>query len=251
MKNPLFSVWEGVFKSFSEAGGDLDAFDSDIWIEKQKKKIKNVFNEYEKGNTFSRDYPLPLVLAMVLAQKKKVSVLDFGGGMGMQYLDVLGKVPNAKESVEYVILDGNVTIRNVPNFMNQFKKLRYYSDLTQVKRKFDIVHIGSTLQYIEDWRGLLTYLVQKFDPLYFVFSDLMTGNIPTFVSHQIFYGKRIPHIFLSSRNFLEYVQRYNYKIIFHSKFIHEILGQEKIFPNFGLPKCFQLDRPSHLVFMRI
>lgn len=28
MTQPLFSVWEGVFKSFEEAGGDLDAFES-------------------------------------------------------------------------------------------------------------------------------------------------------------------------------------------------------------------------------
>ena len=36
MNDRLFSVWEGVFKNFEEAGGDLDAFESDLLILKFK-----------------------------------------------------------------------------------------------------------------------------------------------------------------------------------------------------------------------
>lgn len=59
MTQPLFSVWKGVFKTFKEAGGDLDAFDTDIWINKQKDRIYYALENYKTGNFVSKDYPLP------------------------------------------------------------------------------------------------------------------------------------------------------------------------------------------------
>jgi putative methyltransferase (TIGR04325 family) len=244
MKN----LWEGIFKTFAEAGGDLDAFESDIWISKQKDKILSLFAEYEKGNTFSKDYPLPLVVGGLLAHQRKVSVLDFGGGMGMQYLDVLGKVPEAEERVEYVIVDGLATLENTPSFMHKFRNLQYHSDLDHTHRRFDIVHIGSTLQYIENWKSLLERLIQNYTPIYLVFSDLMAGNIPTFVSHQIFYDKNVPHLFLNFEDFKRFLEELGFNIIFKAKFVHKILDQEEIFPNLDLPLRYRLDRSLNVVF---
>ncbi|MFN7662606.1 MAG: methyltransferase, TIGR04325 family [Alphaproteobacteria bacterium] len=249
MTNPLFSVWEGVFKSFEEAGGDTDAFESDIWINKQKEKITCLFNEYEKGNIFSKDYPLPVIIAMILGHQKQASVLDFGGGMGMQYLDVIGKVPKAKHDVVYTIVDGESTLKNTPKFMENFQNLRYCYSLDQVQGNFDVLHIGSTLQYIEDWKGLLEKLISDYSPKYFVFSDLMVGDIPTFVSHQIFYEKRIPYLFLNIKEFKKFLATYNFNSIFCSLYKQTILGY-KIFPNFSLPKDHRITHTQNLVFMR-
>jgi len=250
MTNPLFSVWEGVFKSFEEAGGDLDAFDSDIWISKQKDRISEAFKGYKEGSVFSKDYPLVLVVAMLLSKHARTSILDLGGGMGMQYLEVLGKVPLAQEKIEYVIVDGETTLQNTPDFMKKFKNLHYHSNLDQVQRRFDVVHIGSTLQYIEDWQGLLGKLIRNYSPKYFIFSDLMVGNVPTFISHQIFYGKKIPHLFLNLGEFIEFLQTLHFKTLFYSKFIHKILNQEEVFPDSALPKIHRLDRSMNLVFYR-
>ena len=215
MTNPLFSVWEGVFKSFEEAGGDLDAFDSDIWISKQKDRISEAFKGYKEGSVFSKDYPLVLVVAMLLSKHARTSILDLGGGMGMQYLEVLGKVPLAQEKIEYVIVDGETTLQNTPDFMKKFKNLHC--------RKH---------------------------PKYFIFSDLMVGNVPTFISHQIFYGKKIPHLFLNLGEFIEFLQTLHFKTLFYSKFIHKILNQEEVFPDSALPKIHRLDRSMNLVFYR-
>ena len=35
-------VWEGVFASFKEAGGDASSFESDIWVNKQKEIGGNI-----------------------------------------------------------------------------------------------------------------------------------------------------------------------------------------------------------------
>ena len=250
MKN-IFSVWEGVFENFTEAGGDPDAFDSDIWIQKQGKKIEKSYKNYLNRNTVSKDYPLPLVVAMLLLEQEKLSILDFGGGMGIQYLDIISKVHDAEKAVKFTIVDGASTLKNVPGFMRKFKNLSYEEDLKNVHGNFDIIHIGSTLQYIEDWKTLLEHFKNKYNPTYFVFSDLMAGDIPSFVSHQIFYDKRIPHHFLNKDGFQTTLESMSFKKIYESKFRHDILDQEEVFPNSALPESHKISRSIHMVFRKV
>lgn len=186
---------------------------------------------------------------MVLTQKEGLSILDFGGGMGIQYLETISKVPNSKNKIDYYVIDGKASIDNCPIELHQFTKLNFFSSLDNVNLEMDIIHIGSTLQYIEDWQNLLITLNQKYKPKYFVLSDLLAGTIPTFVSHQIFYDKKIPHIFFNIKefeNFMLYELKFN--MLFKAKLIRNILGQEEILPNFALPSTHRIDRSLNLVF---
>lgn len=249
MTQKIFSVWEGVYSSFAEAGGDLDAFDSDIWIDKQKSRILNALEDYNTKNIVSKDYPLPLVVAMALSQKDQLKILDFGGGMGLQYLEMVAKVPESQSKVDYYVIDGKSSIANRSTELNQFLNLHFLQDFNDMNFPVDIIHIGSTLQYIEDWKELLQSLVNKFAPRYFVFTDLMAGDIPTFVSHQIFYEKRIPHMFLNLTDFFDFMKEtFSMNVLFKTKFIRSILNQEEVFPNFALPKEYRIDRTYNLVF---
>ncbi|MGV8948014.1 MAG: methyltransferase, TIGR04325 family [Candidatus Paracaedibacter sp.] len=253
MTQPLFSVWEGVFKSFEEAGGDLDAFESNQWIEKQKIKILNKHADLENANLgISKDYPLPLVVSMLLSQQNEISILDFGGGMGAQYLEILAQVPYSREKMKYCIVDGEATIKNVPSQLKKYSNLMFVTSLEALEEPADIVHIGSALQYIEKWEGLLSNLIQKYQPKYLVFSDLLAGDVPTFVSHQIFYGKKIPHKILSWVDFESYLtDTLGFCLKFKSKFIRSILNQEEVFPNFGLPPTHRIERALNAIFYRL
>ncbi len=251
MSEKLFSVWEGVYQSFQEAGGNPDAFDSKIWIKKQKDRIYEALKNQQTGNALSKDYPLSLVVAMLLAQRDELSVLDFGGGMGLHYLEVISKAPQAEGILNYHIVDGKQSISSCPKEMKPFQKLHFHDDFHTVDEKIDIVHIGSTLQYIEDWKEILRQLNNKFNPSHFVFSDLLVGNIPTFVSHQIYYDKKIPHLFVNLTQFLYFMENVlGLRVLFKTKFIREILGQEKVFPNHALPKEYRIDRSYNFVFYK-
>lgn len=252
----IFSVWEGIFKSFEEAGEDFSAFDTDNWLTKQKAKVLKQLQSLREDpsylpKTISKDYPLPLVIAMLLSQKDKISVLDFGGGMGSQYLELLDKIPEIKERVSFYIVESDATIRNKPTELEQFKNLTFFSSLDAVPSSCDIIHIGSTLPYIDKWQDLLKGINSTFHPTYFVFSDLLAGNIPTFITQQIYYDKRIPHRFYNFNEFSNYMhQALDFKLIYITKFIHKILDQEEVFPNFALPKTHQLDRAVNAIFYR-
>lgn len=256
LSNKLFSVWEGVYQSFKEAGGDYDAFDTDIWIDKQKEKIQSSLKALEdpriaSHTNTSKDYPLPLIVSVLLAQQKNLSILDFGGGMGAQYLELISKVPKAKDDVTYYIVDGKKTLENIPADMKCFSNLSFHESLEDITQKVDILHIGSTLQYIENWKSLLNFLTEKFEAMYFVFSDLLAGDVPTFVSHQIFYDKKIPHIILNLEEFIDFFNKnLSFQLFYKTKYIHNILGQEGIFPNHGLPEHNRIDRAINAVFIK-
>lgn len=242
------SLWEGVYNSFEEAGGDLDAFETDLWIEKQKSKILHDYTNYENGNlALSKDYPLPLVVSMLLSQRAETSVLDFGGGMGTQYLQILAQVPQAKEKLKYFIIDGKATIENIPFQLIKHENLIFSTSLETTIERVDIVHLGSTLHYIENWKELLRFLTQKYQPKYFVFSDLLAGDIPTFVSHQIFYEMKIPVWMINVAEFIELMKVLNFHNTYSSFFQANILGKED-FPNFSLPKNNRIQKSLNMIF---
>lgn len=257
MKQKLFSVWEGVYSSFEDAGGDLEAFNTKIWLNKQ---IDNILKREASLNSrnsvpipdsaISKDYPLALMIAILLGSYENISVLDFGGGMGAGYFELIEKVPNILDKLNYFIVENEATIQSIPIQLKKYNRLSFYKSNKDVVGDIDIVHIGSCLQYCSDWRGTLEALDKQSQPQYFVFSDLLAGHIRSFVSHQIFYDKKIPHWFLSYDDIVSEMNRLDYELQYHSYYVHKILNQEEIFPNFGLPEECRIDRAMNLVFKR-
>lgn len=171
--------------------------------------------------------------------------------MGLQYLEVISKVPDALTQMVYHIIDGKTSIVNKPKELHEFCNLYFHHSLETINESVDVVHIGSTLQYIEEWQGLLKELDVRYQPEYFVFSDLLAGDVPTFVSHQIFYDKKIPHLFINLSEFINFMrEKVNMNVLFQTKFIRAILNQEDIFPNQALPESHRIDRSYSLVFRR-
>ncbi len=148
-------------------------------------------------------------------------------------------------------MDNNIVIQNKPTEFEGFENLYYYDDLKKVDGLMDVCHIGSTLQYIDNWEGLLSNINEKFKPKYFVFSDLLTGDVPTFVSHQKFYGKRVPCRFFNLKEVIDYCHNLGFEMLYKSKFISKILNQTDVFPNNGLPKEYRIDRASNLIFKKV
>lgn len=244
------NLWEGVYENFAEADGDLDAFSTDIWVSKQKDRIYAALDNLNQGSFVSKDYPLPLVISMLLCEKDHISVIDFGGGMGLQYLEMIAKVPMAKDKVSYLVVDEISSIQHRPPELNQFNMLKFFSNFNGIEgSNQDIIHMGSTLQYIEDWKGLLQTLNRKFKPKYFVFSDLLAGNVPSFVTRQIFYEKKIPVNILNIEEFKDYMRTQSFCINYQTLFQNIILGNTT-FPNSLLPEKNRLSMASNLIFKR-
>jgi len=242
------NIWEGIYENFQEVQGDLDAFDTLIWSLKQKDKTRLAIDNYCQGNGFSKDYPLSVMVAMLKETNTNLRILDFGGGMGFHYFDLISKIPRSKNDITYFVVEGKATIKKLLPNVNDFSNLKFVTNLDDIHGNIDILHIGSSLQYIDDWKGLLLKVKENFNPKYFVFSDLLSGDIPTFVSHQNFYGKKIPCRFVNWNEFDCYLNSLDFNMLFKSKFIAKILNQDIIFPNENFPSSHQIDRTLNVIY---
>ena len=241
------SVWEGVFDSFAEAGGDTDVFDNDEWA----KKLRDKAISEMASPPYSREYPLSVLMAILLQKPQPVKVLDFGGGMGLQYIDINKKIPRPMGDYDYHILESKAVLNRIPEPLSFKSRLKFHTSLDTIPSAIDVVHFGSVLQYIEDYKDPIRKINSKFVPSYFVFSDLMVGDVPEFVTHQIYGDKRIPVRLVNIDNFKRFMVAMSFVLIYESKFITPIRGNEEVYPNRALPDGYRLDRTSNFIFARI
>ena len=99
-KNWNGKIWEGVYRSFDEVKSDNDIFSEKIWIKKCTELLEKNLAIYEnksiKINNLSsfNTYILPLVSAMI-EDKQKIKILDFGGGLGTEFLKTMSLLENS------------------------------------------------------------------------------------------------------------------------------------------------------------
>jgi putative methyltransferase (TIGR04325 family) len=103
------------------------------------------------------------VLALAARGRSRLSLLDWGGGIGHYYLVAKEVVPGLE--LEY-------HCRDVPKLCaygrELFPEASFYEDESCLARRFDLVLASGSLQYSEDWRGTLARLAGATDRYLYV-----------------------------------------------------------------------------------
>jgi putative methyltransferase (TIGR04325 family) len=227
-------VWEGVYRSFQEVPAAGDGHDGDVWIGRSRGKMEALL-ERTGGKAILppasnyRECLLPLVTALVYEEKRAVRILDFGGGMGFSYQQTVDAL-SGDRGVEYHIVEREGVCRAGRDlFRTRPRQPLFISDLDQVRGGYDIVHLGSVIQYVEDWASLLGRLGRLSDR-YLLLVDVLAGDVPTFATAQCYYGQRIPAWFLNIGELLAALTEQGYELIFKSVYRATILGVEQKLP---------------------
>ena len=97
------------------------------------------------------------------------------------------------------------------------KRIKFLSELPKTVSGIDIIHVGSALQYVENWRKMLKEFV-RLKPSYILFTDLQAGDIPTYVTAQNYYDSKIPVWFFNILDIIKEFDGFNYKLVFKSTF---------------------------------
>jgi putative methyltransferase (TIGR04325 family) len=249
-----FHIWQGVYKSFDEVPIKGKAFTSTRWTRQSLKKIKyfrslaNIKNNRHSVLKYNESL-LPIISAILHHQQKQVKILDVGGSIGVSYYQVISSI-NAKR-LEFHIVDLKSICSAGRKFFKKEKNIFFHSILPNpIIFNFDIIHLGSSIQYIENWQELL-FRIQKFKPKYFLFTDLLAGNIPTFATGQYYYGSIIPAWFFNKKQIINYMKRLGFKLIFQSAYLAKILGREvKELPMNNFKKKYRLEQTCNLLFIK-
>lgn len=245
-------IWEGVYRRFSEVPAEGPGFDGETWINNSLKKVTALREEVERNAPLPppsnyREGLLPLLVALVYQEKGAVRVLDFGGGVGLAYYQTIYALPQT-EGVEYHIVEREAACKAGREFFGTAAgNLFFHTELPPAGGGFDIVYLGSVLQYIEDWRQLLSQLC-VLSRRYLLLVDVYAGNIPTFASVSHYYGSKIPAWLLNIEELIHAVNSVGYELIFKGVYHPAIWGVEQILPMQNFEQRYQLKQPCNLLF---
>jgi putative methyltransferase (TIGR04325 family) len=248
-----FKVWDGVYRSFDEAPAVGPGFDGDVWRERSRQAALDAMAQLETGATMDyssrqRNALLPVITATVLRAQERVSILDFGGGLGTGFMLLAAAVPDARARADYRIVEVDGICR-IGRALFAGNPGPLFRDKLPVGGRFDLVHTASALQYVEDWRGLAQRLA-SYQAMYLAFSDIFVGGFESFVTLQNYYGSRIRHWFLNLREFVDEVERAGYRLALKSDCNVKILGVHGPLPMDHFPAELRIPSSAHLLFCR-
>lgn len=116
------------------------------------------------------------VLTLAAQQKKELSVLDWGGGLGHYYLLGRAVLPNVQLQFD---------CREVPLMCEQGKELcpevTFYSDDACLDKTYDLVMVNGSLGYFKDWKDVLARLCDSVGKYLFLTRVLTVQRSPSFV----------------------------------------------------------------------
>ena len=252
----IANVWEGVYNCWGDAPQDDNVLEEKIWTNRLTNQALRNILAYRSGKSFflassTQDYILSLAGGMLLSSSEdSLCILDFGGGMGTSYFPLISSLPDTKK-VEFHIVELKTICDLANKILGDFPQLHFHESLPKISREVDIIHAGSSMQYISDWKGLLDEFA-NYRPRILILEDILTGDIPSFITTQNFYGKKIRMRFLNINELIEKVQRLDYQLIYKSQCTQNFLGGiGGSLPMKNFPSQYQLDYGSHLIFKRI
>ena len=167
-------------------------------------------------------------LIAILLNKKKLSILDIGGGSNPIFSYIkkstgLSTYCTVLETKKFV----NIISKKVPN---KFKKyIKYEWDINKIKKKFDIVCFISSIQYFKNYEKIILEL-KKSKPEYFIITrTFFHKNKENFfsVEHSI-PGSSHPYIFFSFKKMNFFFNRIGYKLIFQNNYNSNIFSHDSV-----------------------
>jgi putative methyltransferase (TIGR04325 family) len=247
-------VWEGVYCSFAEVPVVGPGFDGEMWIANSLKKIQMLKDEARRDDhlppvSSNQDCLLPLLAALFYKLNGSVRILDFGGGMGIGYYQTVYGLPPA-EGLEFHIVERESVCRAGKAFFGAAAGSPcFLSEVPDAPGMYDIVHLGSVIHYVSEWRHLISGL-SALSAQYLLLTDVPAGNVPTFATAQHYYGSKIPVWFFNIEDILQAVISFGYELIFQSAYLPLILGELQELPMRNFERKYRLKRMRNLVFKK-
>ena len=215
-------IYKGVFDNYEDCLKQTNTsfYKSTEYQKKQHKIIRDVISSLKNHKSilpFYKQHTQYLtILVSLLRSKKKIKVLDFGGGWGIGYANCIESLDkDVLKKIDYHIYDlPNLCELGKKKFKDKMKikdNLKYYDDISKIDKKYDVIFFGSTIQYLKNPLDSVKKLLDKKSKI-LLFIDLYLTNSKTFFTRQMHYNYQAPHSFINIKKF-ESIFKKKYKII--------------------------------------
>ncbi len=249
------NIWEGIYDSFDECPKCGRGFEGDRWVCQETNRINKLLEATKDNKTIPSVLScqmslMPLLVASVSVDSKggKVSILDIGGGLGSGYISVVAGCTR-QVVIDYHIVDTKHICQAGKSCFKDDRQIHYHHCLPEEIQSVDIVYLCSSLQYIEDWKGLL-YDIAAYNPQYILLADFPAGDIPTYATVQNYYESKIPYWFFNINDIIRKMSSTNYTLLFKSSYAGAYLGKEQAMPQDNFPEEYRVGNSCNLLFNR-
>jgi putative methyltransferase (TIGR04325 family) len=253
-ENPLgkIKIWKGVFANFNEIQDTENIYESERWLESNLDRSRKVIDNeghFTYRSKIARDYPLKMAVLAALESKVKISVLDVGGGYGKNVMEIQSTFLDIESRIDFYILENSVLIdfykMNI-KLPKNFYFIQNISEIEKLQAGIDVLHFGSVIQYFQNLKVELGDILQTSRPKWIVFSDLMAGDIETFVTVQNYYNSKIPFRFVNFEELNKLVGDWGYKLFVKEFYEHD--STSVYFPQKGFDKKYQIDNSMNVIY---
>lgn len=249
------NIWEGIHERFDQCPGYEQGYECDRWVRQETERINGLLQAAKDDKTIPsvvsyRTNLLPFLAVTTAANSKenKVTILDFGGGLGSTYISVAAACAN-QQVIDYHVVEFKSICKAGEKCFKDDSYIHFHDHLSDEIQDVDIICLSSSIQYVEDWKGLLKELT-KYDPQYILLADLPAGEIPTYASSQNYYESKIPHRFFNVTEVIDTVLSMNLNLLFKSSYDGTYLGVEQPMPQDNFPVEYQVGKSCNLLFSR-
>jgi putative methyltransferase (TIGR04325 family) len=249
-----FYIWEGIYPNFQSAMAEAKGpgFNGEVYRERSLQAATESLAALKSGNAIpafhkQRSTHLPLTVAMMLRDKERVNILDFGGGLGIGYMTLAESIPVDFERIVYTIVEVPEVCQSGMDLLVG-RGVRYTSNLP-ISAKFNLIHAASSFQYIEHWQNLVAKFA-ALKPDYVLLSDVFAGSIKSYATLQNYYESRIPHWFLNLNELLNTFDNYGYRLVMKSYATSRRLDVDDTLPMANFPEDLRLAQSLHLLLQK-
>jgi len=182
-------IWSGVYKNFNEvlSAGTRSPYINQVWIKKSIDRYKKSSASNISRLDFSElsTCDLSFLLEFIDQNLPKASkILDFGGNLGQTGI-VIRKFLN-NFLIDWKVIEHKEFLIECEKIVDLPSDIEFSYNIQQVKDcEVELAYFGSSIQYIENWKKLLTDIIKNNKPKYIIFADAPISNsIPDFCSAQ-------------------------------------------------------------------
>ncbi len=236
-----FQIWENVYSNFAAANKNKEGlgFSGSKYLERSLFAATESLNALKTKREIpffhkQRNIDLAIIVSMMLSgPTKKLRILDFGGGFGISYMNLIESIPRIVDKIEYTVVDNYEVCTLAKRLFHEDLSIMFLESLPK-NVDFDLVYTSSCIQYTENWTETLQELC-SLESKYIYFSDFFCALSKSFVSLQNYYESKIPHWFINLEEFQQELIRNGYNIEFKIPTNIERLGERNLvnLTNFG------------------
>ena len=239
-------TFEGVYETLDNVPIKNNGYINEEWIEELCENANSIYSKIDENQLLPSPSKgsihhqlLPFLVATIFENNKKIKILDFGGGTetSLHACKVYSKIDN----LEIHIIETKEFVKIAKNLIEKNTHVIWHDELPNSLHNIDILNLGGSLQYVEDYKKKLIDLIE-YKPTYILFSDTHMGKAKTYATKQVnIPNLSIPFWVLNLNEIISLTSSKGYELVFKST------NYQKIYLS-DIPDEYKVEDSCNLLF---